>query len=342
MERTSLPETSRPKETARSVLRRLLRSSDATIAPVFALALVPMLMAVGIGVDLSRAGSMHASLQAMTDKAAVSGAAAAFGTTTQMNSATDTTLLVGDAVYQSEPLPVNLNITPASTAITTTGTAAAPPVTVTATSTANFRPTFLSIWASQMAVTATTVVSAGGPSNGPGAFPFAMGKCLFTHYWNAATQQPINNGPTNPIAMDSTYDQGNNDPTCTKGQWTSLTSNSNSESYIAGLMAGGCGCSLTTQTDIFIQSGAKAAAYGDAIAQNFVGQTVLIPVVTQDDLSTNVTTGVYAFAAFHITAIVKTGNNKQIDGYFVANYHAAGASGTSGAYLGVANVQITQ
>ena len=50
------------------------RNTDGSLAPIFALMLTPMLIAVGASVDYSRANSMKSTLQATLDSAVLAGA----------------------------------------------------------------------------------------------------------------------------------------------------------------------------------------------------------------------------------------------------------------------------
>ena len=50
------------------------RNSDGSLAPMFALALIPIVGAIGAGVDYSRANGIKAGLQATLDSAVLAGA----------------------------------------------------------------------------------------------------------------------------------------------------------------------------------------------------------------------------------------------------------------------------
>jgi Flp pilus assembly protein TadG len=58
----------------RDLVVRLIRHSDGSLAPTFALALVPMVGAVGVAVDYSRANNVKAGLQATLDAAVLAAA----------------------------------------------------------------------------------------------------------------------------------------------------------------------------------------------------------------------------------------------------------------------------
>ncbi len=134
----------------------------------------------------------------------------------------------------------------------------------------------------------------------PGAlFPLAAAQTIVNQYW---TQNPpvsfkIGSGSTN-------------------GQWTSFQVNSNSGSYIAGLIASGNPTFLSLNGNIYIQPGVTASNYGNSGSK--VGHTVIIPLVNPPDINTNASTPVLGFVAFRIEAVSQ--GAKYIQGHFGKNF----------------------
>jgi len=325
-----------------SILRRLLRQTDGNVSVLTAALGIPLLIAIGIGVDTSRAIAMKAALQADVDTAALSGAAAAFGTTTQTGSSTDTPSAVGQSFYTREGRPLGLNPTAPGSVVTTSGTTATA-VTVTASAQVQVDPIFLQFWTHGITVGATAKAVAGSPSAATGTFPFALPTCTFDDNWNTATGQPIIDPATGlpkQVTLHSIQDTSKTTG-CSYGQWTSLTTDDNSQSFVKGLINNGCGCTLHIGDNIYIQPGAKAASFGDAAV--FDGKIVLMAVVSSPD--NNITTKqqfpISTFAPFFIQSTDQGG--KTITGHFVANFHGGGLSGASGSpSFGAVTVTLSQ
>src|ERR1700716_3198025 len=53
---------------------RFLRETDGSVLPMLGLALIPLMSAVGAGIDFSRASSVQTSVQAALDSAVLAGA----------------------------------------------------------------------------------------------------------------------------------------------------------------------------------------------------------------------------------------------------------------------------
>ena len=65
---------SRILSVSKAKFRRFCRDRDGSLAPVFALMLTPILIAVGASVDYSRANSIKSTMQATLDAAVLAGA----------------------------------------------------------------------------------------------------------------------------------------------------------------------------------------------------------------------------------------------------------------------------
>lgn len=330
-------------------LRRLIGDRRGAVAMIFALSLVPLIGFTGVAIDYARLAHMQTTLQAAADAAAVSGAAANFGTSAQETAANnaDGPHAMATNFLTNAWLPLNNGVTPTVTAPAATSTNGA---TVTVTATAQVAMSFLAIWRSQIPVSVTATATVSVPTSATGTFPFVLPSCLLTDttltgngstYWNAATGEPNidpSTGKPYEITMDSAY-HGTND--CTNGQWTSFLTDSNSTATIAGDMTSGCGCTLSVGDSVYIEPGTKAALYGDAAS--FDGQTVLVAVVGQNDLTkaaAKTDIPVVGFAAFVIDSTDQGG--KTITGHFTSNYQGGGLSGTGGTYYGVDTVSLSQ
>jgi len=333
----------------KSILHRFAEQRDGNASLLFALLALPMFAAVGLGVDMSRAIDMEAALQADVDTAALSGAAAAFGTLTQTTTTADSPAAVGKGFYGNAGIPAFTSVTSATQAITTTG-AAPGTVTVKATSTAQIKTFFLWVFAPLVTINASATATASVPSSASGLFPFAIPQCAINANLDPLTGKP----QTNTIVhLDSVYDQNAN---CTRGQWTSLTEGGNDVSTVKSIMTNGCSCTVTTTSGqtaniINIDPGTKATLYPFTLA-NFQGQTVLMAVVSTGTTNGDLTKPngsdplpVVSFVPFKITGISGQGNSQSIDGFFVSNFSGGGTSGGSGANipsLGAVTVALTK
>jgi Flp pilus assembly protein TadG len=313
-----------------SLFHRVWRRTDGNVSVLFTLLAMPMIGAIGLGVDITRAINMKAALQASVDTAAISGVAAAFGPAAQTGAVTDSSTAVGRSFYKDAGLPPFNGVTPATQAITVTG-AAPGTVTVKATATAQIQPAFLLYLASLVPVSATATAVASSPSAASGLFPFAIPQCTFDDNWNAATGQPNldSHGNPNHLTLDGSNQSTTKNTNCTFGQWSSLTVGGNSASEVDGFINGGCPCTVAIGDQIDIQPGTRASLYhavqaevDAATAAGLPGVTVLMAVVQGPGLNTNAESQVIGFAPFLITGTT----NHSISGNFVANFHAPGTS----------------
>lgn len=320
--------------------RRLIEDRRGAAAIIFALSLIPLICFTGVAIDYARLVHTKTTLQAAADAAAISGAAANFGTTAQETAANgaDSPNTIATNFFTSAWLPPNTSLTRTITAPSATSNSGA---SVTVTATAQVAMSFLAILRPQMPVSATATATASAPGSATGAFPFVLPSCLFTStnptYWNSATEEPaIDPSTNNPyeITMESLYHTTNN---CTYGQWTSFLTDSNNVPTIRNYMTNGCGCTLSIGDSIYIQPGTKATLYGDAAA--FAGETLLMAVVNQNDLTAKSSIPVVGFAAFVIDSTSQGG--KTITGHLASNYQGGGLSGIGGTYYGTDIVSLT-
>jgi len=197
--------------------------------------------------------------------------------------------------------------------------------------------TVLSTSASATAV--ATVVSPSTVAAG-GLFPLVLDQCVYTLYWNSATDAPAINASTGApyelqIANGQTYGSGS----CGAGEWTSLQTNSSSPSTMTGLITSGNPSSLSIGSSIYVQ---PASSIGTAVYSSVpTGTTVIVPVATQTLTSSSVS--IVAFAALKIDSVTGgsgngngNGNAKHIQGHFVGGYKvqvpASGVGPNYGAY----------
>ena len=111
------------------------------------------------------------------------------------------------------------------------------------------------------------------------------------------------------------------------GQWTSFLTDANNVPTIRDLIDNGNPTPLKIGDQIWIEPGTKTTLYGDAATR--IGDTVLLPVVG-NDFDTHDDTPILAFVPFKITD-AEGGSDKYIEGYFVPEYNAPGATGNANA-----------
>lgn len=143
----------------------------------------------------------------------------------------------------------------------------------------------------------------GGPGSASpgGCWPLAAPETWVKNNWNN----------TGSFKMYSDYHADNG------GQWTSLLDEENNVPFIRGLMDNGNPDTVSIGDNIYIQPGTKASLYG--YAANFIGKTVMIPVVA-DDFQTHNYTPIKGFVSFYIEDVNQ--GQKWIQGHFEKNYVA--------------------
>jgi hypothetical protein len=187
-----------------------------------------------------------------------------------------------------------------------------------------------------VAASAVAVISYPGTVSPGQLFPTAIAKCLYDHYWNSVTNQPLTGAacpaapsgcPANPANPGNIYGcefcigSAYHYAPCDSGEWTSFKLDENSVPAVRGLIENGNPDSISIGEDIWIEPGTKTTLYNSVP----VGVTVLLPVVPC------VTCGkgeqpVQAFGPFVITDSVG-GSGKYIRGHFTTNYKVGGGSG---------------
>jgi len=194
-----------------------------------------------------------------------------------------------------------------------------------------------------MSATSVAVISSPGSVPAGNLIPMAINKCLFNTYWNSSNNTPYNatattlNGVTQVIGqpwvfrIGSAYHYGS----CDSGQWTTFGEDSNSASYVKGLISNGNPTALSIGDSTYIQSGTKTSNYNDLLKEYPMpaGADVLVPVVNYPSGLDGVRSSIpiVAFAVFRITAI-QGGSGKYIQGYFTGGQSVSGTSGIGPSY----------
>jgi Flp pilus assembly protein TadG len=155
---------------------------------------------------------------------------------------------------------------------------------------------------------ATAVAARGYALNSVSTFPMALTKCLFDN---------IGPLPSATIHISSPYTPGGS--TCNSGQWTSLKLGTSNVPDIRNLLDGTISSTVTFGDSIFIQPGTETTLY-QKVGAEYIGKTVIVPIVTDPSVSTADWTTITGFAAFQIEGVVATGNNKEVFGHFVEYY----------------------
>ena len=158
------------------------------------------------------------------------------------------------------------------------------------------------------------------------AFPTAINNCMYTQFWDFATNSPkIDPGTGQPYVfrIGSSYHYG----ACDSGQWTAMFVDSNDVNTVRNLIQNGNPTSVSIGDSIWIEPGTKTALYNDVV----VPSVALLPVVNDVSSSTHARAAVVGFGPFMITASVG-GSQKYIEGHFVTGYSIPIASGGGPAY----------
>ena len=194
-----------------------------------------------------------------------------------------------------------------------------------------------------MSATSVAVISSPSQVEAGNLIPMAINKCLYDTYWNTSTNSPyvatkktlngVNQVVGKPwvFRIGSAYHYGS----CDSGQWTSFGVDSNSASYVKGLIDNGNPTALSIGDATYIQSGTKTSNYNDLLKQYPMpaGADVLVPVVNYPSGLDGVKSSIpiVAFAVFHITDI-QGGSGKYIQGYFTGGQSVSGTSGIGPSY----------
>jgi Flp pilus assembly protein TadG len=117
-EQAKLPEKSMLGKLVGGYMRAFLADRRGNIAMIFALSLVPLMMAVGVGLDYARAVTVRTSMSRALDAAALAVGASPTMTTTQMQTLAQQYFSANYKLDASYGTPVALTVTPGTQSIT--------------------------------------------------------------------------------------------------------------------------------------------------------------------------------------------------------------------------------
>ncbi len=323
-------------------MKQLAPEQSGAISTFAAIGIVAFLGCAALAIDVAHLVSMKGELQKAADAGALAGARAlALGTpfpnwTNGETVATATTKknkfdgqLITDCQVQSgywsltwnegnapanlQPqgiTPTNLDLPAVKVTVNKTGGQNGGPLTLLFARILGISdPTPMAISVAAMKSTFLPV-SAIPPGDG---FPLATPQTFVQQNWDRT--------PPVSFRIGSTYHSPDG------GQWTSFLVNANDVPTIRELIDNGNPTPLKIGDQIWIEPGTKTTLYDDAACR--IGETVLLPVVP-DNFDTHALAPILGFVPFCIEAVAG-GSDKYIQGHFVPNYTAPGASGSGGA-----------
>ncbi|NTU68667.1 MAG: hypothetical protein HGB02_07290 [Chlorobiaceae bacterium] len=302
----------------------------------FALCMPVLLGFAALAIDLARINLTRVELQNAADAAALAGARSLSDTGGNPYNWTEATATALDVARRNSANSARIQDAliemgywnlqdpslglrdPGTPGVPVTGDVPAIRTTVTISATQNNGPLklffapILGIAESDVRASAIAVLPAAG--GGTGMFPFAIGFGIFDHFWDTTTRKPrLDPNTAQPysliINLDSVYPKGG------AGTWSSLTTQSNADSYMRNLIDGGINVDVSIGMDIYIASGVMANLYGDNNLP--IGKDVAVPVV--QNVSAGSWQPVVAIAGFHIESSTKQGNKSYITGHFIDN-----------------------
>jgi len=142
------------------LIRRLPGDDKGAVAIIFGLMIIPLVLAIGVGVDYARAVQFKAQLQSATDSAALAGASAyvSSGTAGQTLGTAAAANYMSNAITM---LPTNNGVTFTVTPGTTSSSGTTTAFQMTVTATATLPTTLMSLW--KPTLTITTTATANNP-----------------------------------------------------------------------------------------------------------------------------------------------------------------------------------
>ena len=308
---------------------QLLRNQRGDTAILFVLCLPVLLGLAALSVDLARLNLIKVELQNAADAAALGGAysisipsAATKDKPYNWTAATATATQVASANFANGKKITDSTIDPGFWNLTThifnttggTGYVPAIRATVTISSAKNHGPVnffFAPIFGiAQSDIQASAIAVTGAPAGGTGMFPFTMDQSFFNSNWKAGSQKKT-------VTITNVQKGGD-------GQWTSLSGNTQADSFIDGLITTGNTNYLSIGQSIFIANGTKENLYKDANDYNVPGKVYAVPVVTQLNQGTYVGNKIVAIVAFQIDSINQNGAHSSITGHFIDGYSFPG------------------
>lgn len=346
------------------MINRALRRQKGTVAIIVAASLTALAGFSALAIDVGRIWVVRNELQNAADAAALAGASvlSAYGQlTVQSNSNTWSTVASSAAAAVSTSIGKNVaNGLTLSTASVLTGywnvagqrtgapSTSATPGTVTPGT--NYLPAVqvtvglsgsggagvnggalklllapvFGATSVPISATATAAISAPGSAKIGALFPMALPACLLQNpaYWNSTTGQPVNT----EVSIGDVAG-------CIAGVWASfpifnssgnvVANDSNNVPTVNGEIQHNT-TPVAIGQNIWLEPGAKASIYKDAP----VGTTVVMPLVSDNDLTVHSSQQVVGYAAFHIDSANQ--GQKTIRGHFVGGVENALTPGAGG------------
>ncbi len=310
---------------------QLPRRQRGAVVIWFALLLPVLLGFVALAVDLGRLGMIKAELQNAVDAAALGGAlslsvpggdpynwsaatvaAEDFARRNSANAARIRDVVV-ETGYWNLPDP-SIGFRDTLTAIVA-GDLPAVRATVAVTSTSNNGPVqfffapFLGIDESDVQASATAVLPAAG--GGSGFFPWAIGRCMISDFWDFDTNRALKDENGDPLVMDVAIESIYHDD-CVSGTWTTFWDQDNSVPTVRDLIDNGNPIPLSIGDSTWIQTGVKDALF-HYVEENCVNSVV--PVLVVDNVVPNSYQTIVAIAAFVIDDVVKINGKSHVIGH---------------------------
>lgn len=191
-------------------LRHLSRDSDGAVAVLFGLLMIPLIVAVGVGVDYGRAAEIRAMLQSTVDAAALAGASAYTSPSAQ---STAQTLAQNYLTNGTASLPSGVTVTSTSVTPGTTGSGNNVAYKMSVTATLSVPSMFMAVVRGPISVTASAtaknpVVTASFNMGGFVSYACDINKI----YWYIV---PANGGVPDASAMNLLWNNNTQSPTQT-------------------------------------------------------------------------------------------------------------------------------
>ena len=318
-------------------------SQRGAVAVIVAVSMVALLSIVAFAVDLGHLLVVRNQVQNAVDAAALRGAAFLYSPGNPVPNYSPTGPAVTNA---TATVPLNISVTSNDTLNVQAGAwqtlnpsapanDAAVQVSFTKQVALYFAPVF---GVTQHAVSATAIAIVQSPTAvGVGGLnmPLAIGSCMFSQYWNANTGQPLidpSTGQPYVLNIGDSYGYGN--PSCTSGEWTTLSSTQdNSDSSLQNILTSGNTSPVTVGTSLWLQTGNETNIYNLVNNCSAAGTQscayVTAPVVgTISSGSEQATT---ALACLHVLSATG-GNTKTVTVQFSTGCAPGNASGTGASY----------
>lgn len=157
-------------------------------------------------------------------------------------------------------------------------------------------------------VSAASVAIISFPTGMPpgGLKPMVATTDIINKYWNLPGTVQFKLGE--PDKKDTVNDT----------MWSTFKVDDNSNAYTKELILTGNPTDVSIGDSVWLQPGVRAVDYGPTEMGKFINQTVVLPVVSPQDLTKKEFAPIKDFIAFHITGYSQGG--QYVEGYFDKNY----------------------